>query len=915
MPTRLELAAEQLRRAHANALGSLDAAVVQLDSARGDARKAAMAAFERQVAVARIQSAQQVAQHGGTARDLGVQLVSNHGGALAVADYVSVGQLSLPGAASGVNGDVVAPCVLPFLGRGHVVVDLPRDVGQGLVRHIVQEAYAGTAPGQVDVVGYDPSLSGVFAPFASIKTASDSALVVLNRPTELTHVVDRLVGDVQRVNDLLRGTSDDLLSHRDRTRHPVERLQVVVLLDAPEGLDEQIYRQLLSLMKVGPSAGISFVWLMSVVGQRPDWWNQDDVEKLAQVVSGEAGAVSWRAHPQFALALARSDVSEVVSASDRIAADIESTAAPSVAFERVQDLGTRWAEKSADGLSFAVGTMGSHSVEVRLGDERQQRHNALVTGAIGQGKSNLLKVIVHSLCQRYAPSELDLYMLDFKDGVTLFPFASTPGSVDYLPHARVLGLESDRDFGVAVLRHLDAEISRRSKLFRPYGDNISKYRAAVPDAHMPRIVLIIDEFQMMFEPVDKNAEDAAQLLEGLARRGRSSGVHIILASQTISGIAALMTRENGIFAQFPIRIALKNSVGESFATLTQGNDAAARLRARGEAVINLDYGAQTANQQAVIAVADDSVLARLQRGWWEAAESSVTPPTVFDGSRLVGVAEATSAVRALRKKAVSEGAPPAAIVGYPIDVSGNPLAIALSADPGRNIAVLGAGEKSGGLENGDEATNNAIGILQAAAVSLALQHPAGDAEFVCLDLLDTISSRRNNQVQWRSLMERLGYPVHVIGKDELGAFLQSAAQGLGERQQTRKTYIVAFGLDRAAGLETPDTFAHRPVEDLQVVLKDGPSSGVHVIGWWSNAATFKSHIGFGGDGFVESLIMLRLDQGAVQDFLGPFVTWSLRDNRGLVADRTQLAEPTTVVPFAPVTQRDSKTILSADWDG
>jgi hypothetical protein len=856
-----------------------------------------------------------VTQHGGTARDLGVRLVGNPGGPLAAADFVAIGQLALPGAESGVNGDVVAPCVLPLLGRGNIVVDVPKDSGQAVVRHIVQEAYTGTSPGQLDVIGYDPSLSGVFAPFAGIKTASDSSLVVLNRPTELTQVVDRLVGDVQRVNDLLRGTSDDLLAYRDHIGHPVERLQLVVLLDAPEGLDEQTYRQLLSLMKVGPSAGISFVWLTSVAGQRPEWWNQTEVEKLAQVVSGQTGALSWRAHPQFTLALARPDVSEVVSASDRIAADIATAAAPSVAFERVQDLGSQWAEKSADGLTFAIGTAGSRSVEVTLGDERQQRHNALVTGAIGQGKSNLLKVIVHSLCQRYAPSELDLYMLDFKDGVTLFPFASTPSSVDYLPHARVLGLESDRDFGVAVLRHLDAEISRRSKLFRPYGDNISKYRAAVPDAHMPRIVLIIDEFQMMFDPVDKNAEDAAQLLEGLARRGRSSGVHIILASQTISGIAALMTRENGIFAQFPIRIALKNSVGESFATLTQGNDAAARLRARGEAVLNLDYGAQTANQQAVIAVADDSVLARLRRKWWEAAKSSTTPPLVFDGSRLVGLAEATNAISALRKKAVSEGVAPAAIVGYPIDVSGDPLAIALSAEPGRNIAVLGAGEKSGVLEDGEEAANNAIGILQTASVSLALQHPAGDAEFVCLNLLDAVSARRNNHTEWLSLMERLGYPVHVVGKDELGEFLQSTAQGLSERHHARPTYIVAFALDRAAGLETPDMFAHRPVEDLQVVLKDGPTSGVHVIGWWSNAATFKSHIGFGGDGFVESLIMLRLDQGAVQDFLGPFVTWSVRDNRGLVADRTQLAEPTTVVPFAPVTQRDSKVILNQDWDG
>ena len=50
------------------------------------------------------------------------------------------------------------------------------------------------------------------------------------------------------------------------------------------------------------------------------------------------------------------------------------------------------------------------------------RPPALVTGAVGQGKSNLIAVLVHSWCQRYSPSELELYLLDFKEGVTLQAF-------------------------------------------------------------------------------------------------------------------------------------------------------------------------------------------------------------------------------------------------------------------------------------------------------------------------------------------------------------------------------------------------------------------------------------------------------------------------------------------------------------
>ncbi|MGC4104885.1 MAG: FtsK/SpoIIIE domain-containing protein [Thermomicrobiales bacterium] len=914
MPNQLELAAEQLKRAHANALGSLDAAIEELASGGQHAEQAAKAALERHVAIARNKSAQQVIQHGSFVRDLGIELVGNPGGPLAAADFVAIGNLSLPGENSGVNADVSAPCVLPLLGRGNIVVDVSEDAGQGLIRHIIREAYAGTAPGQLSVIGYDPLLSGLFAPFASIKTASNSALNVLNRPAEFTQTMDRLLNDVQRVNDLLQGTSDDLLAYHRITGHAIELLQLVVLVDAPEGIDEQTCHQMLSLMKVGPSAGISFVMLTHSKGRGPDWWNQSDVERMAHVVTGKSRNVKWKAHPQFSLALARPDVSDIVTFSDRLASDILSASVPSIPFERIQDVENRWIDSSANGITFAIGTAGSRTIELTLGDEQQQRHNALVTGAVGQGKSNLLKVIVHSICQRYAPSEVDLYMLDFKSGVTLFPFASTPESTDYLPHARVLGLESDRYFGVAVLRHLDAELDRRYKLIRPHGEDISKYRTAFPDAHMPRIVLIIDEFQMLFDPADGNAEEAARLLEGLARRGRSCGVHIILASQTISGIAALMTRENGIFAQFPIRIALKNSIGESYASLAQGNDAAARLRARGEAIVNLDYGTQAANKAATIAVADDTALARLRHSWWKSSKQTTKAPLVFDGARLVRVGEAVTAIKDLRHRILSEGVAPAAIVGYPIDVSETPLGITLSHDPGRNIAILGAGEKSGIVEAGEESSNNAIGILQSASIGLALQHPAGDAEFVCLDLLDPVSARRNNHAGWLSLMERLGYPVQVIGKSDLGTFLHATAERLGDRASEAALYILAFGLDRAANLETPDIFAHRPIEDLQTILRDGPSQGVHLLGWWSNVATFKSHIGFGGEGFFESLIMLRVDQGSVQDFLGPFVTWSVRENRGLVSDRTQLAEPTTVVPFSPLNARDRTILLSQDWE-
>ena len=71
----------------------------------------------------------------------------------------------------------------------------------------------------------------------------------------------------------------------------------------------------------------------------------------------------------------------------------------------------------------------------------------------------------------------------------------------------------------------------------------------------PRIVAVIDEFQYLFVERDAVSRTAQALLEDIARRGRSQGIHLVLASQDVSGIEAFWGRP-AIFEQFVLRIAL-----------------------------------------------------------------------------------------------------------------------------------------------------------------------------------------------------------------------------------------------------------------------------------------------------------------------------------------------------------------------
>ena len=100
---------------------------------------------------------------------------------------------------------------------------------------------------------------------------------------------------------------------------------------------------------------------------------------------------------------------------------------------------------------------------------------------------------------------------------------------------------------------------------------------------MPRILLIVDEFQEFFVEEDKLAQEAALLLDRLVRQGRAFGVHVHLGSQSIGGAYALALTTLG---QMAVRVALQCSDADAHLILSESNPAARLLSRPGEAVYN-----------------------------------------------------------------------------------------------------------------------------------------------------------------------------------------------------------------------------------------------------------------------------------------------------------------------------------------
>jgi hypothetical protein len=214
--------------------------------------------------------------------------------------------------------------------------------------------------------------------------------------------------------------------------------------------------------------------------------------------------------------------------------------------------------------------------EVALKFDNALRKHAMLTGESGSGKSVLLHTIIMNVCINYAPSEVELWMADFKSGVEFKIYA------DYnLPHVKILALQSDEEVGLHILKLLRTEIQKRGELFKEAEvSNYADFRKKNPKTHFPRIMLIVDEYQRLYQNTIVK-QVATDIIDYIASEGRAFGVNILFSSQSVllDGRAA-----NNVST----RIVLRTSLGRQ--ALESGSDSAISLKV-GEGILNEFSGA------------------------------------------------------------------------------------------------------------------------------------------------------------------------------------------------------------------------------------------------------------------------------------------------------------------------------------
>ncbi|GAA8367196.1 hypothetical protein HpBT210_02650 [Helicobacter pylori] len=271
-----------------------------------------------------------------------------------------------------------------------------------------------------------------------------------------------------------------------------------------------------------------------------------------------------------------------------------------------------WTKSSQFRVSVPVGWDINHK-EVCFEIGEAQNHT-LICGRSGSGKSNFLHVLIQDLAFYYAPNEVQLFLLDYKEGVEFNAYAKE----GILEHARLVSVASSVGFGVSFLSWLDKETKKRGELFKQFSNvkDLSDYRK---HGEMPRLIVVIDEFQVLFsDSSTKEKERVEAYLNTILKKGRSYGVHLILATQTMRDADS----NKSLMAQIANRIALPMDAEDSESILS--DDVACEL-VRPEGIFNNNGGHQKYHTKMSIPKAPDDFTPFIKRIHKEFNQRNLAP--------------------------------------------------------------------------------------------------------------------------------------------------------------------------------------------------------------------------------------------------------------------------------------------------
>jgi DNA segregation ATPase FtsK/SpoIIIE, S-DNA-T family len=782
-----------------------------------------------------------------------------------------------------VLGGQALPAVARFARHGHVLISergfadgdpTPRSLLQALVLRLATATRPGTVRfALADPVGQGRHLSAFLRLPPPLRVGSGVAA----RPADIETLLTTLTAHVVEVTQhRLTNVYDSVEAYNAGTTGVLVPYHVLVLAGFPAGFDPEAAELLASLARNGPRAGLYILATLDPGLPLPRGFDLAALSAQSTnlgFASASGGQLTWD-DPDFGRCAVEPD--QMPSAAranpwlDAVGV-AASSAARDLPFGRIAvTVPRRWSGVTADGLDVQIGVDGKGEPQRFVMGVRGV-HHGLVGGDVRMGKTNLLHVLISQLALRYPPEELELYLLDFKE-VEFDAYLT-----ERLPHARAITSRTDREFGLSMLRRFHDEINRRARLCREARvTDLPDYRSVTGNV-LPRALVIMDEFQVLFSEEDRLAREAGRLLADIAKRGAAFGLHLLLATQSPGGPLAAYLRP--VYEQMALRIALGcTQPSVSQAILGEGNDAATRLVQAGDAIYNDRRGEGDSPVMRIAYLPTRERLALIESIRALGGGREYPPPASFDPDA------PASFSCAFFGQWPAPGATVAAWLGEAIEIK--PATTATFERYVRSNLLIVGGEDHG------------HGLLLATALSAAVQRSPADVSF-------TIAEFTRPSAPSHAFFEPLRglpHPVQIADRrtagaaldellDDLDARLADASEVAGAARPER--FFLIAGLHRWHELLAEGDYG-RPSETSARLVRladKGPDAGLHVVAWADGYTTADRALRRPGLAHFGLRAVLRVLSAAESDsLLGVSAAASLDDDRALYRDTEWPAE-------------------------
>lgn len=789
------------------------------------------------------------------------------------------------------------PAVVPFPERPSVLLrchDEGRTAAVAALQAMMLRLLTSIPPAQLRFTVIDPvGLGDNFSAFMHLADF-DEKLITNNIWVESTHIEQRLADLTDHISSViqkyLRSEFRTIQQYNEQAGEVAEPYRVLVVANFPSHFTEASARRLVSIANSGVRCGVFTLVSVDTKQQMPHNFSLEDLQSQAACLVWDGQQFQWPQRGLEGLPLQLDTPPEpeaMVKLIRTVGAVAEQAGRVEVPFDVVVPAENElWSLNAGAEIDVPLGRAGAAKLQhLRLGQGTSQ--HVLIAGKTGSGKSTLLHALITNAALYYSPDEVELYLVDFKKGVEFKAYAT-----NNLPHARVIAIESEREFGLSVLQRLDKELQQRGDRFRELGvQDLKAFRAASSQERMPRIMLIVDEFQELFVEDDRLAQEASLLLDRLVRQGRAFGIHILLGSQTLAGAYSLARSTLG---QMAVRVALQCSDADAHLILSEDNTAARLLSRPGEAIYNDANGLFEGNHPFQVVWLSDERRDHYLNVVREMAQTHAVDElecVVFEGNIPADIENNSHFQLASDDlEPPTSARTPTVWLGDAVAIK-DPTSVEFARQGGSNLLVVGQQPEA------------ALGMMMAAVVSLAV---GKSAESELSNRLYILDGGRPDAVDsskvFRAFTEAIPQNTSVVSPRSCRDSIFEVAEILKNRQEgdtqgESSIFVVIHDLARFRDLrKEEDDFSFSSLDEdkpasaakqLADILREGAPLGIHVLVWcdsynnltrWLDRAVLRE---------FELLVTLQMSPNDSSNLIDTPAASKLGVHRALLADLSQ----------------------------